>query len=274
MSDQNDRTEERERLERALTAVRREGQKVAAIYAVVDGVAVLLAVNLGLTVLGVSVPGPPFAREAIAVGLGVVVMVGEFLVRIRRPLVEQFEAANPGVREALRTARDAAAAGAETPVARRLYEDVLDRLGEASGARLVSTGRLVGGVVAVVLLSLATVQVSVAGVGLLGGSDAGAPVADDPDREEYEGLASGDEILGNATSVGEGSDDLDATIGGSGGEATDAPTANESSAYEASGFSPSGSFDTQQAGFAAKDDLENAEIIREYNLKIRGESGA
>jgi hypothetical protein len=265
----SERSEERERVEQALTAVRREGQKAAAIHAVVEGAVVLLAVNFGLTMVGVGLPGPTYARQAVAAVLGLAVFLGAFLVRIRRPLVEQFEAANPEVREALRTARDAALDDEENAVARRLYADVLDRLQQASGARLVRTRRLVGGLALIMLLSVATVQVSVVGLDLAGRQSDATVEGDAADSgTEYRGLESGDKILGNETDVDGGDEDLDAVIGGTGSEAGSGETVNSSAG--AGGFSAAGSYEAQQAGFSASDDVEDAEIIREYNLEIRG----
>jgi len=267
----SERSDERKGIDRALKVVRREGQKAAAIHAVVEGAVVLLAVNLGLSTAGIALPGPEYARQAVAAGLGLAVFLGAFLVRIRRPLVEQFEAANPEVREALRTARDAARAGEENAVVRRLYADVLDGLKRTSGTRLVNTRRLVGGLALVMLLSVATVQVSVVGLDLTGESSTDAITGEGADSEnDYRGLESGDAILGNETDVEEGDEELDAVISGSGGEGTAEETVDRS--YDSSGFSAAGSYEAEQAGFSESDDVEDADIIREYNLEIRGES--
>lgn len=259
--------EARERVERAVRRVRREGQKAAAIHAVVDAAAVTLVVNLGLTVLGGPLPGPEYARQAVAVGVGLLVGVVEFGRRIRVPLVERFEDVNPEVREALRTARDAARAGSETRVAGRLYEDVLDGLRRASSADLVSTRRIAGTVLLVVVLSVATVQASVVGLDLRNPSeDLDGGDEDRPDRD-YGGLEDGEEILGEETDIDEGSDELDAVVGGSAGGEGDDESRDRS--YDSGGFSGSGSYDAQESGFAPADEVENADIIREYNVRIR-----
>lgn len=258
--------EARKRIQRAVRRVRREGYKAAAIHAVVDAAAVTLAVNLGLTVLGLPLPGPEYAPQAIAVGTGLLVGIVEFVVRVRVPLVERFEAVNPEVHEALRTARDAARAGAETRVAGRLYEDVLAGLRRASSADLVSTRRVAGTILLVMVLSAATVQASVVGIDLTPAPEDGDPDDDGRDRD-YGGLRDGDDILGEETDVGEGDDDLDAVIGGSaGGEGTGE---DQDRPYEGGGFSSSGSYDPQQTGFAPSETVENADIIREYNIRIR-----
>jgi len=259
--------ESRERVERAVRRVRREGQKAAAVHAIVDAAAVTLAVNLGLTVLGLPLPGPEYARRAVAVGVGLLVGVVEFALRVRVPLVERFEDVNPAVREALRTARDAARAGAETRVAGRLYEDVLAGLRRASSADLVSTRRVGATVLLVVVLSVATVQASVVGLDLTNPpEDVDAGEEDRQDRD-YGGLEDGDEILGEETDVDEGSDELDAVVGGSaGGEGGER---SQDRSYDSGGFSGSGSYDAQQSGFAPSEEVENADIIRDYNVRIR-----
>ena len=259
--------EARERVERAVRRVRREGYKAAAVQAVVDLAVVTLAVNLALTVLGLDLPGPEYTAQAIAVAVGLLVGVGEFAVRVRVPLVERFEEVNPEVREALRTARDAARSGAETRVAGHLYEDVLEGLRRASSADLVSTRRVAAGIVLVIVLSAVTVQASVVGLDLTGGpNELDAGNRDQP-REDYGGLEDGNEILGEETDVDQGNDDLDAVIGGSSGGSSGEQAQDRS--YEGGGFSASGSYDAQQSGFAPPDEVENADIIREYNVRVR-----
>ena len=262
--------EARERISRAVRMVRYEGYKAAGIHAVVDAAAVTLAVNLALTVLGSPLPGPPYVRQGVAVGLGLLVGVGEFVARVRVPLVEQFEAVNPEVREALRTARDAARAGAESRVAGRLYEDVLAGLRQASSSDLVSARRVAGTLLLVLALSVVTIQASVVGIDLTPAPDGPGERVDDGQEREYGGLEDGDDILGEETDVENGSDDISAEIGGSGSGGDGSGEAADRS-YGSGGFSGSGSYDAQQAGFAPSDDVENADIIREYNVRIRDE---
>ncbi|MEF8841392.1 MAG: hypothetical protein V5A62_07155 [Haloarculaceae archaeon] len=259
--------EARERVERAVSRVRREGQKAAAVHAIVDAAAITLAVNLGLSVLGLPLPGPEYARQAVAVGVGLLVGVVEFVARVRVPLVERFEAVNPEVREALRTARDAARAGSETRVAGRLYEDVLAGLRQASSADLVSTRRVAGTVLLVIVLSAVTVQASVVGLDLTNSPEDVDTGGEDRSDRDYGGLEDGDEILGEETDVDEGSDDLDAVVGGSAGGEGGGESQDRS--YDSGGFSASGSYDAQQSGFAPSEEVENADIIREYNVRIR-----
>ena len=266
--DRRTAAEARERVNVAIRLVRYEGYKAAGIHAVVDAAAVALVINLALTVLGLPLPGPENTRQAVAVAVGLLAGLVEFVARVRVPLVERFEEVNPEVREALRTARDAARAGAETRVAARLYEDVLAGLREASSSDLVSTRRIAGTVVLVMVLSAVTVQASVVGIDLTD-SPVDEDVPEDERENEYGGLEDGDDILGEETDVGNGSDDLDAVVGGSGGGGDSGESTDRT--YNSGGFSATGSYDAQQSGFAPSDEVENADIIREYSVRIRDE---
>lgn len=264
-------------VEGAVQQIRRESLKAAAVPALVDGVVVLLAANLVLALVGARLPGPEWAGLVAAAGLGLVAAAAEFALRVRRPPVERFEAANPDLQEALRTARDAAGAGADSVVARRLYTDVLERLRAASSAELVPVRRVAVTAVFVVVLSVATVGVAAVGIGL-------GPVVADGDggtnapgingttaggNNSYTGLEDGDSVLGAETNVSDGNDETELVISGTGGGAGDgdAPTSNRS--YETGGYVPEGSYEAQQAGYDTPDDVRNADIIREYNLRIR-----
>jgi len=289
--------ESRSRVESALTEVRRECWKAAGVHAVTEGAVVFLAVNLLFVTLEPSwlperIPLPEGASEqlvellggpgslavpgsaALAVALGVVTFLVGVAVRVRRPLVEQFEAANPPVREALRTARDAVGDDADSAMARRLYADVLDRLGESSGLALVDGRRIGLTVVVAVVLAVATVQVAVLDPGLFeppvetgGGGPAEA-------ESNYTGLLDGDQILGDSEAVEAGEEELNASIESSGG-GQDVGEQQQFPADSGPGTGASGGgVDSQQAGFAAPDQVEDAELVREYNRRIRsGDSG-
>ena len=289
----NERAQARERMAAAIAEVRREGKKAAFVYAVVDAVLIFLLVNLLLTVLSpaelptqVSVPAAVTDPVGAAVGrsipalsfptgavVGIVVgllwFLGEYLYRVRQPLVEQFEAANANVTDALRTARDAVADGAETRMAARLYEDVLEGLKQSSSVALVDSRRLLGTLVVVILLSLATVQVAVVDIGLLDRDPVETESPDDrPSR--YQGLEDGDAILGDSEDVQAGDENLTAEIDSTGGdEEIDRSQSFPSSPDTGEPGSASGTVDSQQAGFAGQEEVEDADLIREYNLRIR-----
>ncbi|GGJ09746.1 hypothetical protein GCM10008995_19570 [Halobellus salinus] len=280
-----------DRIAAALSAVRREVWKAALVHAAVEGALVAVVANLLLSLatpaaLSGSVPLPgvvfavlrgvpavgPVAPRTVgvasiaAVGVGSVGFVGASLLRLRRPSVERFEAANPPVREALRTARDAVDGGSDTEMARRLYADVIATLKETSTLELVDARRLSVTVVLVAVVAVASVQIAVinpdlAGV-LAGGSGPGSNV-EQPDDDE---LQDGDDILGDAEDVEAGDEVENITVPGTGEGDGEGPTAPGGGTGGAGG---SGEFDSQQAGYAGDERIEDAELVREYNLRIR-----
>jgi hypothetical protein len=280
-----------DRITAALSEVRREVRKAALVHAAVEGALLAVVANLilslatpaplsgavplpaiifgalrNLPVVGAVAPRTVGVASVVAVGVGVVGFAGAFLLRVRRPLIEQFEAANPPVREALRTARDAVGGGSDTEMARRLYADVIGTLGETSSLELVDARRLTITVVLVAVVTVASVQVAVVNpdlAGLLpGGNDPGANI-EQPDDDELE---DGDEILGDAEDVEAGDEVENITVPGTGEGEGDGPTAPGGGAGSGGG---SGEFDSQQAGFAGEERIEDAELVREYNLRIR-----
>jgi len=295
--DTTDLPDEERKIRRALTQIRREGWKVAAIYATVDAALFALVVNLAATVLGgvprlpdrlpipstvvrtlretagVTLAEPTVSSAAVAgVAVGLLAFVVEVAWRVRRPLVEQFEAANPALRESLRTARDAVRRDQHSRMARRLYESVLDDLREASSVGLLDLRRIAVTVVLLSAVSVATIQLAVVDISLAGlGDDAGPEAPTGGTESDYAGLQDGSSILGEPEDVPEGSENLDANIdtsGSGGGDGTDAESA---ASYEDSGFEGPEGVESQRAGFTDQEQLEDAELIREYNLRIREE---
>jgi hypothetical protein len=291
---QRETTEEgkppQKRMRRALKQVRREGLKVAVIYAVVDAALVALAVNLLLQVttpaeLPTTLPWPQAVYDAIVgyagsppgplqtsivVGgvVGVVAFVAEVGIRLRRPIVEQFEGANPEVQEALRTARDRVRSETESRMATALYEDVLARLRRTSSAGLVNVPRILVTILLISAVSLASIQVAVVDLNIrdLEGEEGTTP----DDREsEYEGLQDASGVLGDPEDVSAGEETLNTTLATEGGG--DDGSGSTAAAYESGGFSGASDVEGQEAGFAEREQLEDAELIREYNLRIRAE---
>lgn len=281
----------RKQMETALTEVRREGWKAAFIQSVVDAAALFLAVNLLLAVtepswlpepitlpadataqiaevLGhtgpVAVPGSALLAAVVAV-LVLVVGMG---VRVRRPLVERFEAVNPPVAEALRTARDAVEDGATSEMATRLYADVLDRLRETSSIGLVNLRRIALTLVVIAALSAATTQVAVYEITIDGESGDDAVDTTGNESVEFTGLRDGNAVLGESEDVSAGDENISAQVESTGGdqELDDRETFPGSSGPSGGG---TGSVDSQQAGFAQPEQIEDAELIREYNIRIR-----
>ena len=265
----------------ALAEIRREGRKATLLPASVEGVCVFLALNLVLGVVDVPVVDRAFAAGAVS-GIGVPAptvgtlvalagglggFVAAVRLRTRRPIEERFEAANPEIRETLRTARDTAAADRSNPMARALYADVLDRLKETSSVGLVDTTRLVAAVVLAFVLSAATVQTAVVGIDLggtkptaavdVGGSGTGSDGF--TDRSSVD-LRDGDEVLGEPTDVTAGSENLSAEVGGGpGGEGDEEWTYDRDA-----GSDGDGTIEAERSGFASPERVEDAALVRRY----------
>ena len=287
------RTDETRRMRQALAEIRREGWKVAAVYGVVDAALVTLLANLVLSAarpsfVPAAVPVPSAVVEplraatgwtltdpsvessaVVGVAIGLVVFGVEVAVRVRRPLVEQFEAANPGLRESLRTARDAVERGRDSQIARRLYEDVVDELGRSSSVGLLDLRRLSATLLVLAVVSAATVPLAAVDLGFDGFGGAGDDGAPDAGREEYAGLQDPSAILGDPEDVPTGDENLDALVDTSGSGSGDETGPDSAAAYDDSGFAGSGSIESQQAGFTEGERIEDAALIREYNLRIR-----
>lgn len=287
--------EPRETMVAAIAEVRREGVKAATIHALVEATLIALAVNLAITVADLAVLDrdlslPAAVSGAIGagdVGVGIILTVAVWLVavavgltrRLNRPTIERFEAVNPSVAEALRTARDAVEAGEETPIARALYADVVARLRGTSSRRLVAVRRLATTIVLVLVVSLLTVQASVWGVTV---ADAGIPGIGSPADVEPENGGTGgavdpepspgdtgdtSDVLGEPEDVSAGSEEIPVPVEvgqGAGGDGS-------GEVYQGDVTSEPGAVDPQLAGYAPQPELEDADVIREYNLRIREE---
>ncbi|WP_276301667.1 DUF7502 family protein [Halorussus lipolyticus] len=287
----NEHAAEENEVRAALAEIRRECRKATLVYASVDAACVLLAVDFAATVVGVPALEAEVGRAAfssaglpspdlgtvVAVVAGIGAFAGEFVLRSRRPAAEQFEAANPAVSEALRTARDAAESdwgdgtGRPNPMTRALYADVLAKLRETSSVGLLNATRLAATVAVALALSLATVQTAVVGVDLgLGSSEAGAgPDAggptDRPLTNQTADLKSGDEILGDPTDVTAGSENLSAAVSASPGGEGDRDWNYENS----DGDSGDEEVDAQRAGFSSPDRVEDAALVQRYAHRLQ-----
>lgn len=202
-------------------------------------------------------------------------------VTYRLRTVEAFESINPEVEEALRTARDTSMDGETNTMARELYDDVIARLKETSSSGFVSRKRLLGNLAAVLLIGVILIVVSslslslgglggsaLFGGGGGGGGGEGATQQEGGQSTEYSGLQDPDEVLGEEGGVGSGGEDQGIQLdrGGSGG------TAGGSGGY-ADNFEGSGggSVEAQRSGYSSGDQVEDSELVKEYNLRIRGE---
>ncbi|MEF8978760.1 MAG: hypothetical protein V5A39_07805, partial [Haloarculaceae archaeon] len=281
----------REQIKSALRQIRREGWKAAFIQSVVDAVALFLAANLLVLVTDPSWLPEPIALPAdataqlaellghsgslavpgsalLAAAVAVLALVAGIGLRVRRPLVERFEAVNPPVAEALRTARDTVEDGASSQMATRLYADVLDHLQETSSIGLVNLRRIALTLVIIAVMSAATTQVAVYEITIDGGAGDDAVDTTANESVEFTGLRDGNAVLGDSEEVSAGDENISAQVESTGGDqelddqdrfpATGGPSGGET-----------GSVDSQQAGFAQPEQIEDAELIREYNIRIR-----
>jgi hypothetical protein len=271
-------TDGRDTIRQAVREIEREGYKAAGLHAVVDAVAVFLVVNLAVLVFAIPLPpaGPFDGSTVLAAGIGALAFAVEFRLRARFYTVEAFESVNPEIREALRTARDAADDEDASPMARRLYDDVTTKLQRTSAAGFVDTRWLGGSVVVVLLVSVVTVQAAVAGLTIApvagpasnATGDGNAAPGGGPVSEEDNGnsrLRDGDSVLGDPKEVDRGSDDLETNISaGRGGEEGD-----EEHSYDDSGFSVDDDpVAAERAGFDAERNLGDAALVRDYNLRL------
>ncbi|ELZ91316.1 hypothetical protein C440_13419 [Haloferax mucosum ATCC BAA-1512] len=291
----------------AIRQVRREAKKAAVVPSVVDAAVVTLLTNLVLRLFALPIPSsvslallPGVTTDVtvhvalpIALGLGVVVAVAEYGIRMRTPPVEQFETVNPSVSEALRTARDVlrndtdaddagddtsvehadahADAGATSDAARMtraLYEDVLERLRTTSSVELLPTRRVVGALVIALLLSAGSIQVAITDIQINTLGDDQAVSGDLPEGSDRQtDLQNGSEILGDAEDIAAGSEEVNATLSGTSGDG-DGPDSS-AAAYDSTGYEGDTGVESQRAGYLDDDTLEEAELIRDYTLKIR-----
>ncbi|WP_246986082.1 DUF7502 family protein [Halorientalis marina] len=271
-----DDTDDIGRVEAAVREIRREGYKAAALHATVDGVAAFLLVELAGIVAPVEPPavGPVTVATVAAAVVGLAVVVGEFWTRTRFYTVERFEADNPAVAGALRTARDAAEAGNESPMARRLYEDVTDRLSETSSLGFVQIPWLAVSVVLVFAVGFAVVNAAavgfvIGGVGENATDDGSTPFGGDPNAGENDTteLQDGSDVLGRVKPVNSGEKEIGANVsgasGGDQGDDTDNDYANRGLPEDADGIG------AERAGFSEGDEVDDADLIREYNLRLQ-----
>jgi len=291
----------REELLAAVSEIDREARKAAFLQAALDAMLVFVALRLALrlTPLGggsgalVSVPLPGGLAGALG-GVGIVLpdpvtvsaagaataltgvawFVADALLRYDRLGVERFEADNPVVEEALRTARDTAEVDADNPVATELYRDVLGRLEDTSSRAFLRRRQLVAVVAGIALVSAATVGVAGLGLSPIGtGGDAdvgaagGAGVGGGGGAGgESSGSGGGADLLGEEGEVERGTDDRSLQLRGEGEGG-----AGGGGDYSGGSFDADpGSVEASRAEFSEEERPEEAELVRAYTERIRG----
>jgi len=279
----------REAMADAVREVRREAAKAAVVSSAVDAAVATLLANVAFRVVELPVESsvslgflprvdPAVSVHAavlLALAVGLLVGVAEYLVLMRVPPVEQFEAVNPSVAEALRTARDLVAddgnPNRDSRMSVALYDDVLSRLRESSSVELLPTRRIVGALVVALLLSAGSIQVAISDIQFEGLAGDGASAGDRPDQfsDEETRLQNGSSILGDPEDVAAGSEQLNATVAGTGGSGDGDGTESAAAAYDSTGYGGDSTVESQRAGYLADDTLEEADLIRDYSLEIR-----
>lgn len=285
----------RSSVNRAVRTVRREGAKAGLIHAVLDSALLFIAVNLlGALFVPVTrapvtvIPIPPeivraawnvelFIPDSFPLGIGllaatvlaVLVFVIEFIVLYCRYTIETFESMNPTVREAFRTARDAANDGDESVMAQELFRAVLRDLQRTSTQQFVNGRRITTTVGVLLVISLGVIGASAIGLQIdLGGTGVTTVGVTEGSAGVGSGSGGGDtDVLGERTEVERGTQQraiqLDGEEAESGGAA--------GGSYESSGFSVDPQeVDAVAAEYTNEAELEDSELIREYNQRIRG----
>ena len=297
------RPDPREELLAAVSEIDREARKAAFLQAALDAMLVFVLVRLALqlTSLGggsgalVSVPIPAglvgalggvgvvlpdpvtvSAAGAATVLTGVAWFVADALLRYDRLGVERFEADNPVVEEALRTARDTAASDVETPVATELYRTVLRRLEETSSRAFLRRRQLFGVVAALALCSAGIVGVAGAGIapadggedvevaaGTGGGGAGGSGTGGGGAGGASSGSSGSADLLGEEGTVERGSENRSVRLRGEGPDDGSGEYGGGSVAVDSSDV------DASPAEFTDEQRPEAADLVREYNERIR-----
>ena len=298
-----------EQIQGAIAEIRNEGLKASLIHGVVESSLVLIALAVGLSLSSpswlpetVTVPasvteglneaaatagysGTPFASPyemsaalLLAVAAGLVFFVFDVALVYRSRTVETFESFNPEVREALRTARDAAEDGHDDTMARQLYDEVIEKLEETSSQGFISGRRMAMSLVLILGLGLLVVYVSMLGLnfqpgeGLFpggggpGGSQ-GAASSQDTSQEKQSKWDDANSVLGEEKTAGPGgADSVGVGLTQSGSTATGSGTGGGDPGQ----FPDSSSeVQTQRAGYDAQEQIEDADLVKNYNLRIR-----
>jgi len=274
-----DDTDLRPTMREAIAEIRWEERKAALIYAAVD--AAFVGATIGFigafvdlrSMVAVDVPAGVSPTTLLAVGASLLVLSVEFVYRLRRPPCDLFESYHFEVDPALRTARDVSTAGHDQPMAQKLYGDVLQELRGASSTKMLRGKRLAVPLLVAMLFSLGTVQLAAVGLDLGAVQDA-ATSPNDPSAVMDAGnqpinseLQDGSQVLGNATNVSAGSDPLNATVSATGGSGEG--SVNPDNTQSLSSSAGPSQIDAPRTGFSDPGEIENGELIKEYNIAVR-----
>ncbi len=287
-SDRASVTARREAIIAAVAEVHQEARKAVAVHAVIDALVLFVFLTGGLLLLGLHQAGPtvvitvpgPFLGLGDAVGLYIPAMIpvaavdmaliavtltvglGDAWLRYRTYDIDRFEAYNPELREAFRTARDVANDDTATPVANQLYADVLATLQSASTTEFIRWRQIYVALGIVLLGGLVGAGAFVTGLPIGDAPTAGA----DDDTPTAAGT-DGDRFLGAESPVERGSETREVVLEGSDGDS------DTSGTYDAGDFDVDpDAIKSSQAAFTETEQPENADLIREYYEYLRGDN--
>ncbi|MDZ7687496.1 MAG: hypothetical protein U5J64_02025 [Halobacteriales archaeon] len=281
-----------EQILQAEKEIRKEGAKAAALHGTVEATVFFVVVYFVLSVVvsvplidavsveaGVEIPG----ALIVSLALALVFLVADAYLVYRRRTLEYFEEVNPQVNEALRTARDAANRGDNNEMAEALYDDVLEKLKTTSSDGFVSMPRIAGSVVLVFAVAFLLLTATLGGYGggqslfsdettTQGGgggegeSEAGGGSGSGEAQEE---LQNADDVLGESGEVSRGANDRNVELdrSGSGGEGG----GGTGSVGEGSDMSNRVEVEGQRTEFSPEEEIEDAELVKEYNLRVRSD---
>ena len=282
-----------EKILQAEKEIRREGAKAAFLHGMVEATVFFVVVYFVLfTFQPDAVPDTiPIEQADVAVPGAVVVaavaaffflIADAYLVYHKRTL-EYFEDVNPQINEALRTARDAAERDEKTEMAEALYDDVLKELKNTSSDGFVSIPRMTGSVVLVFALAFLLLSASMGGFG--GGQSLFSDETTNQGASSAQGEGAGgggggsgnaegelqnaEDVLGESGEVSRGENRQNAELdrSGSGGDGE----GGSGAVGEGRDYSEGVSVEGQRTEFSPEEEIEDAELVKEYNLRVRSD---
>jgi len=274
-----------EKVLQAEKEIRVEGAKAAFLHAVVEATLAALAgvFFLSSSEIGPESVGPLSGPVAVSIFVALLFGVSSFYLTYRRRTLETFEELNPNVREALRTARDSARDGEETEMAQHLYEDVAEQLKSTSAEGFVSLKRVMASVGLIVAVGLFLLHASFFGVGGPGDGlfgldeNAGGDSAPDDGQQageggatQYDELRDPEEVMGEEGEVLQGTEEEQVQLR-TGGEGEGGEIGERGTTGEIEDRVGESNVDAQRAEFAPEEEIEDAELVKEYNLRVRDE---
>lgn len=282
-----------EKILQAEKEIRREGAKAAFLHGMVEATVFFVVVyfvlftfqpdavpdTIPIEQAGVAVPG---AVIVAAVAAFFFLIVDAYLVYRKRTL-EYFEDVNPQINEALRTARDAAERDEQTEMAEALYDDVLKELKNTSSDGFVSIPRMTGSVVLVFALAFLLLSASLGGFG--GGQSLFSDETTNQGGSSTQGEGAGgggggsgnaegqlqnaEDVLGESGEVSRGENRQNAELdrSGSGGDGE----GGSGAVGEGRDYSEGVNVEGQRTEFSPEEEIEDAELVKEYNLRVRSD---